>query len=925
MAEPDRSNTPLTTGAVTFLFTDIEGSTRLWEEEPERMRPALGRHDAISRAAVESHRGTVVKMIGDGMHAAFDDPVDALAAVVDLQRALNDPAATHGVPLRVRCGLHTGMVEQRDNDFFGPPLNRAARIMSAAHGGQVLLSQAVVDGVREILPAAVSLRDLGNVLLKDLSTPEHVYQVVHPDLRQEFPALRSLEATPNNLPQQATRFVGRETALAELKRLLAKTRLVTLTGSGGCGKTRLCLQVAADSLESFPDGVWLVELAPLTDPGLVPQTVAAVLGLKEAPGKPIGQTLSDYLKDKQLLLLLDNCEHLLDACAQLADTLIRQCPQVTIIASSREALGMGGEQVYRVPSLSLPDAKQACTPGSVVPFEAVQLFTDRAVLARPDFAVTAQNASNVASICCRLDGIPLAIELAAARLRSLSVEEIHRKLNQRFQLLTGGSRVALPRQRTLQALIDWSYDLLDDTEKKLFARLSVFAGGWTLEAASHVCSEAPITNDVVYVLIRLIEQSLVVAEEDGDRYRMLETVRQYAQDRLLENGEGERWRDRHLAYFLALAEEAEPKLNGIQQRNWLERLEMEHDNLRSALTWSAEGADAVSGMRLASACWRFWLIRGYAGEGLGWLSGILASEPARQTTAHRAKALLAAGTMAKTICDFSKARTLYEEALSISRELGVQHRVAAALGNLGMVACEQGDYLAARAWHEQSLAIWRELGDRLGIARDLIALGNVIYAQGDEPAARSLYEQSLSIERELGDQRGTAVVLHALGMVAHYRNDYPAARSLHEEALAIRRELGDRGGIADSLNNLGMVTFEQGDYPSSRALLAESLALWRDLADRRGMAASMDALAGLAFALGRPEPGARLCGQAARLREEIGSPLSPPERLPHDRRIASARASFGNDVAFDLAWQQGNAMTLEQAIKYALQDQRADG
>src|SRR6266496_2777938 len=398
-------------GVVTFLFTYIEGSTRLWEQEPERMKPALAAHDALARKAIERHHGTVVKMTGDGVHAAFDDALDALAATVDLQQALADPAATNGVPLRVRCGLHAGVVEGRDNDYFGSPVNRAVRIMGAAHGGQVLLSQAVVDGVREILPATVSLRDLGKVRLKDLSTSEHVYQVVHPQLREQFPALRSLEATPNNLPQQVTSFIGREKELAELRRLLAGTRLLTLTGSGGCGKTRLCLQVAADSLERFPDGAWLVELAPLSDPGLVPQTVATVLSLKEEPGKAIRLTLTDYLKDKRLLLLLDNCEHLLDGCARLADALLRQCPQVTILPSSREALGIGGEQAYRVPSLSLPDAKQAHTPASVAPFEAVQLFRDRALLARSDFQVTDQNAATLASICRRLDGIPLAIEL----------------------------------------------------------------------------------------------------------------------------------------------------------------------------------------------------------------------------------------------------------------------------------------------------------------------------------------------------------------------------------------------------------------------------------------------------------------------------------------------------------------------------------
>ena len=385
--------------------------------------------------------------------------------------------------------MHAGVVERRDNDFFGSPVNRAARIMSVAHGGQVLLSQAVADCVRDLLPPAVSLRDLGKVRLKDLSTPEHLYQVVHPQLRQEFPALRSLEATPNNLPQQTTSFIGREQALAELRRLLAKTRLLTLTGSGGCGKTRLCLQVAADSLESFTDGAWVVEFAPLSDLDRVPQTVATVLGVKEELGKTISQTLTEYLKDKRLLLLLDNCEHLLEGCARLADMLVRQCPHLTILASSREPLGIGGEQAYRVPSLSLPDSGQVHTPVSIRAFEAVQLFTDRARLVRADFEVTNQNATAVASICHRLDGIPLAIELAAARVRSLSVEEINRKLDERFRLLTGGSRTALPRQQTLRAALEWSHNLLNDAERAVFRRLSVFAGGFTMELAQAVAGD----------------------------------------------------------------------------------------------------------------------------------------------------------------------------------------------------------------------------------------------------------------------------------------------------------------------------------------------------------------------------------------------------------------------------------------------------
>jgi len=845
------------------------------------MSQALAAHDELARKAIEGHHGTVVKMTGDGMYAAFDDVLDALVATLDLQQALADPVATHGVPLRVRCGLHAGVVERRDNDYFGSPVNRAARIMSAAHGGQVLLSQAVVDCVRETLPAAVSLRDLGRVRLKDLSSPEHVYQVVHPDLRHEFPALRSLEATPNNLPQQPTSFIGRERPLAELKRLLAKTRVLTLTGSGGCGKTRLSLQVAADSLERFPDGAWLVELALLADPGLVAQTVATVLGLKEEPGKPIVQTLTEHLKDQRLLLLLDNCEHLLDGCARLVDTLLHQCPQVTVLASSREALGMGGEQAYRVPSLSLPDPKQAYTLASVAPFEAVQLFTDRALLARPDFKVTTQNATTLASICFRLDGIPLAIELAAARVRSLSLEEIRSKLDQRFRLLTGGSRTALPRQQTLRSLIDWSYDLLHEPEKRLLQRLSVFVGGWTLEATERVCAgDVGEDGDVLDLLTSLADKSLVMVQQnDGhSRYRLLETVRQYARERLLESGGGEAVRDRHRDYFLALAEEAAPKLTGAEQGEWFERLEEEHDNFRSALGWSLSEAGSGAGLRLCASLQRYWINRGHLSEGRDSCVRALGKAGAEGRTTERAKALT----------------------------------------GVGLLAYWQGDYPAARAQHEEGLAIWRQLGDRRGIGISLNNLGMVARSQGDYASARALYDESLAIKRELGDRWGVAASLNNLGNLAAEQGDYRGSRAQLEESLAIWQGMGDRGAVGTTLENLGNVAYEQGELAAARTLHVESLTLRRQVGDKLGVVISLERLAAVAASLGSPLRAARIWGAAERIRAEVGSALEPKERSQLDLRVAAAGEALGDDAAFDSAWQDGRSLTLEQAIDIAL-------
>ena len=951
----------LLTGNMTFLFTDIEGSTALWETDGARMSQALAAHDALARTAVESRRGTVVKMTGDGMHAAFDDAFDALAATVDLQQALADPACTNGIALHVRCGLHAGVVERRDNDFFGSPVNRAARIMSAAHGGQVLLSQAVVDGMRQILPAAISLRDLGRVRLKDLLTPEHVYQVMHRDLRQEFPALRSLEATPNNLPQQVTTFIGREQALAELKCLLARVRLMTLTGSGGCGKTRLGLQVAAEFLERFPDGVWLVELSPLTDPDLVPQTVATVLGLKETPGKAISQTLVEHLGDRRLLILLDNCEHLLDSCARLVDTLLRKCQPLTILATSREALGIGGEQTYRVPSLSQPDPKQRHTPASVATFEAVQLFTDRALLARTDFQVTDQNASTVASICFRLDGIPLAIELAAARVRSLSTEEINSKLDERFRLLTGGPRTALPRQQTLRSLIDWSYDLLGDPEKLLLQRLSVFAGGWLLEAAEEVCAcDGVEPRDVLDLLTSLCDKSLVVVEQsDGDsRYRLLETVRQYSRERLLESGSGEAIRDQHLEYFLMLAEEVGPRLAGADQAVWLRRLEAEHDNLRSSLEWSHATAGPETGLRFCIALAQFWPMRAHLSEGREWCARALSKANAEERTAERANVLSLAGMLAwfqgdypaarnmheESLAirrelgdrgaiarslnnlglvawdqsDYTSARALYEESLAINREQGARESLARSLNNLGLLAFEQGDYTSARVLHEESLAIVRELGDRSGIATSLNNLAELISAQGDHAAARRMYEESLAIVRELGDRNGIANSLNSLSFVAVAQGDFSEARALLEEGLAIMRELGERSGIATSLSALGGLAFEEGDYSAANALNKESLAIRHALGERRTIAHSLVGVAEAVAALGNILSAARIWGAAERLREEIGSPLAPNERPAYNQRVGAARAALGNDAAFDPAWQEGRALSLDEATALAM-------
>jgi predicted ATPase/class 3 adenylate cyclase len=959
MPSKPRADSLSPTGTVTFLFTDIEGSTRLWEQDPERMRPALARHDALARTAVEGNRGNVVKMIGDGVHAVFEDPLDAVSATLQLQQALADSEAAGGVPLRVRCGLHLGVVERRDNDFFGSAVNCAARIMAAAHGGQMIVSQAVVDRVADRLPDAVSLRDLGSVRLRDLASPERVYQIVHPLLRQDFPALRSLEATPNNLAQQVNSFVGRERELDDVKKLLANTRLATLLGAGGLGKTRLSLQVAVDLLDNFSDGVWLAELAPLSDPRLLAQAVASVLGVKEGAGRPVQEALLRFVKDRQLLLVLDNCEHLLQPCAELVTQLLQAGPQVKILSTSREPLHVAGETTYQLPSLSVPEPRLRVAYTALTHYEAVRLFVDRAVAAQPEFRLTSRNATTVADICRRLDGIPLAIELAAARVRVLSVETIAARLSDCFRLLTGGDRTALPRQRTLRACIDWSYELLAEPERALLRRLAVFAGGWTLEAAEAVGADRDVeATEVLDLLTQLVEKSLAAMEVEGKRYRLLETVRQYARERLLESGGGEAVRERHRDYFLALTEEAEPKLTGAEQAAWLQRLEEEHENLRASLDFSLGEAGSEKGLRLCGALQRFWMTHVHFSEGRDWSARFLGQAGAEERTLERAKVLNGAGLLAhyqsdQTAAaalleeclaiqrqwgdrrgiawsltnlglvayeqgDFASARALHEESLAIMRELGNQSGIGAALNNLAGVAHQQGDFAYARALLEQCLAIKRELGERGRIANSLGNLGNVALDQGDFASARALCEECLAIMRELGNRGYIATTLDALGRVAYFQGDYPTARMLSEESLAIMRELQHRNGMADSLYSLGNVTYEQGDYQAARKMFAEGLVIRRERDDRRGMVSSLAGLAAVIVALGSSLHAARIWGAAERLREQIGAPLPPNERPRYDQRVAGARAASKDDIAFDSAWQEGRALTLEVALELAL-------
>jgi predicted ATPase/class 3 adenylate cyclase len=924
-------------GVTTLLFTDIEGSTRLWEQEASSMSRALADHDALSRVAVERNRGIVVKMTGDGMYAAFGDAVDALNAALMLQQSLNDPTATNGISFRVRFGLHLGVVERRDDDLFGSSVNRAARIMKAAHGGQVLLSQAVADHVGTRLPSLVSLRDLGGVRLRDLGITEHVYQLVHPKLRQDFPALRSLEATPNNLPQQVTSFIGRARELTEIKELLEGTRLLTLLGMGGLGKTRLSLQIAADVLEKFPDGVWFVDLAPMNDPSLVPNAVAQVLGVHEEPGKPLTQTLCKHVKEHKLLFVLDNCEHLIGACASLADALLRGAPDVGILATSREALHIRGEQIYQVLPLAAPDRKAGVE--SLLRSEAVQLFVERARLQKPSFSLTERDAPAIAELCARLDGIPLALELAAARMRSLSIGEINARLHDRFKLLTGGSRVALERQQTLHALVRWSYDLLQEREQTLLDRLSVFSGGFDLRAAEVVCGAEPLVlDDVVDLLSSLVEKSLVMVEqgEGASRYGLLETIREFArehltkrfdllgtirefaQERLVDRNDVAATAARHCDFYLGIAKAAKAQLEGSEQAEWTRRLEVELDNLRAAIALAlAEGVDPVLAVKFEVALMRFRILRGYSTEARNNVRVALLLPGIREPNVARGHALYVGGVLATNQSDYVEATKMLTECLAIRRGLETPRETAATLSTLATLHLQQDHLAQARDYDEEAIGIFRDLGDRIGEAVGLLNLGEISVRQADFGGAQELFEQCLVISRSVKHQELESDCERNLGELALSAGNLPAAQARFARSLKVCRDAEDKRGEAITLWRLGKTDAAGGDLDSARKKLTEALRALQAFEMNSEVLDCLEDYVKLLQLAGQVENAVRAYSAAAAVREALGLARSPHREAEMQTRVEAARADLG-EPAFKVAWATGRTWALDEAIEHTL-------
>jgi predicted ATPase/class 3 adenylate cyclase len=884
--------TGLPTGTVTFLFSDIEGSTRLLQRLGLGYAGVLTQHQALLRAAWSAHGGYEVDTQGDSFFVAFPTARDALAAAVEAQRALAGASWPEGGTVRVRMGLHTGAPQPVGDHYVGLDVHRAARIAAAGHGGQMLLSEATRALVEHDLPVGALLRGLGVHRLKDLPQAEPLYQLVLDGLPSDFPPLRTLHAPPNNLPIQPTALLGREEMVATVTALLQRdqVRLVTLTGPGGIGKTRLSIQVAAEVGETFPDGVWFVRLSRLTDPALALPTVAQTLGLREAGGQPIAQTLRDYVRDKRFLLVLDNFEQLVEAAPDVAG-LLDAGPRLKALVTSRVVLRLRGEKEVAVPPLPLAAPAHRPRVEQLAQSSAVALFVARAQDARPTFQLTAANAAAVAEICAQLDGLPLAIELAAARVKLLPPAALLARLTSRLTLLVGGARDLEERQQTMRATIGWSEALLSPEERRLFRRLAIFVGSGTIEAAEAVCAAPedaePLGLVVLDGVAALVDQSLAQQREEGEeggagRFGLLHVIREFGLERLEESGEAETLRRGHAEYYLELVEGAEPELTGPRAGAWLDRLEREHDNVRAALSWARERGEEELGLRLAAAVWRFWWVRGYLSEGRGWLEDPLgAADPGR--TRH---------------------------------DLSARVR-ARALSAAGYLAAWQGDYGPATAWLERGMAQAREAGDLRTLAAALNSLGIVASHQRHLDAAAAQIAESLEVARQAGDQWGSNRAQGNLGFIAYFRGDTETAARLLEEPLAFSRQVDDREFLGVLLALAGSIARKRGQLVQAGALQQEALTLHWGMGNLHRVAETLEMLAATAGAMDEGKIAARLLGTAAALRETIGLPQPVFWRTDTEAAVAPVHAAMG-DEAWATALADGRALSLGEAVAKAL-------
>ncbi len=913
------------TGIVAFLFTNIEGSAARWERSPAEMQAAVLAHDALLRAAVAEFGGHVFKTIGDGFCAVFQRADEAVGASLAAQRALAeaDFSAVGGLP--VRMALHVGMSDERDGDYFGPAPNRVAALLAIGHGGQMLVSGTAAAIAASGLPAGAELRDLGEHRLKDQSTPERVFQLTAPGLRAEFPKLRSLGTHATNLPQQRSSFVGRENVVAEIERLLEGERLVTLFGAGGLGKTRCSQEIGARLLDRFDDGVWCVDLAPLRDPALVAGEIATAVGVRELPGKPVLETLTAQLERKRALLLLDNCEHVIGEAARAAAAILAGCPDVKIVATSRELLKVAGEAVYQMPTLAVPERGKPIAAEAALAYGAIELFGDRARASNRAFRLTDENAPVVVEICSRLDGIPLAIELAAARMRMLSPSQLAKQLDERFRVLTGGDRTALPRQQTMRALIDWSYDLLSAQEQRLVRDVSVFAGSFSMQTASVVCANAETSDfDVLDLLASLVDKSLVVAEpsEAEARCRVLESIREYGREKSIQSGEAAEVAGRHAAAFAELAEQLERDYEEVDYAPWLEQTASEVENVLAALAWSfGEHGDVLVGQRLAATLRRV-LVAFRAAEARRWVESALAAVSPSTPPKVVARLEISAATLASTMSQIRPALAAARHALAIFEQLGDERGVANARRWAGRSLVLLGEADEGEELLRESLTSLRALGFRRvgGILRDL---GTARALKDDVTGAREFFAQALASFRESRDDYNVAVTAGNLADAEFRCGDARAALAAGMEGLeAARTRRLETNVLMWLLCNLAAFSLEVGNFADVRAYARELIRQRHDAPSDIDVVFALQHLAGVA-ALREPAEresrriAATLLGFVDARLTALGIDREYTEQSLYDKVQAALRGAH-ESAALEEAARAGSVLEQEAAIGLAL-------
>jgi predicted ATPase/class 3 adenylate cyclase len=936
------SEIKIPSGNVTFLFTDIEGSTKLSQDFPDLLPQALDRHNEILRNAVESNSGFVFKIIGDAYCCAFENPKDAVKAAVEAQTDLTNEKWDEAV-VKVRMGIHSGNAEWKGNDYMGYiTLARVARVMSAAYGEQILISGHTQSlcledsktlsenkpsenkpsenkisenkisekkgseekinkekndmnslSLRDLEAKEISFRDLGERRLKDVIQPIRLYQIVSKGLREDFPPLKTLDARPNNLPVQLTSFIGREKEIKDVKKLIRKNHLLSIIGPGGSGKTRLAAQAAAEIIDDFPNGVFIIELAQVTDPGLIIQFVMKSIGIKEESRTSPIDTLISYLNNKELLLIIDNCEHLINECADLTEKLLVSSSKLKIISTSREVLNCSGEQSYKIPMLSVPDNLNNHSIEDLYKFEASQLFIERAYSVNSDFKLNESNFKALAEICRHLDGIPLALELAAASTKFLSIENIKERLDDCFSLLTGGRRTALPKHQTLKALIDWSYELLSNKERLLWRRLSVFKGGWDLNSAEEICSDEELKRSEIMELHRqLTEKSIINFNEKNERYTILEIIKKYGEEKFTEEDESDIFFNRHSNHFLKYSENSEDNLYGSEILFWLDKFEANHLNFQSAIESFVANNETEKGARLAVSLRRFWDIRGYYSVGIKFLFNILQNRK-NISKPVLGKTLIYAAQLYRFQGEFESSRKYYNDSLVINRELDDKLLIASSLNGLGNVEYDLRNYESARILYEEALELRTISKNQHAVSKTLNNLGNLSFKTNEFEKGVKYYEESLSYARKSGDKKSISNSLHNLANLTFELGDFEKGMQFSDESLALRNELGDKLGMAESLYNLGRMFFLKEKFEIAQEYYLKSLELYRELNDVNDIALTLLRLVELENLKGNYQQSWKLLNESIRLANQINDLNVLAEALFESGCLALKEKKYG--------------------------------